>query len=76
MVRVSLEVREGADSFEVTAHADSIVQAVGGAERRFPGREVRVLFPIDGGRFFDGEGSAGTRTESDHRPELLTGRGR
>jgi len=76
MVRVSLEVREGAGSFEMTAHADSIVQAVDGAERRFPGREVRVLFPIDGDRFFDAEGATGTRTGDGSRPELLTDRAR
>ena len=74
MVRVSLEVHEGSDSFEVTAQADSISEAVGGAERRFPGREVRVRFPIDGDRFFGGEGAAGALTGSDHRPELLTDR--
>jgi len=60
MVKVSLEVREGADSFEVTARADSINEAVGGTRQRFPGREVRVLFPIDGEEFFGGEG---TRSE-------------
>ena len=56
MVKVSLEVREGAGSFEVTARAESISEAVG-ARQRLPGREVRVLFPIDGDEFFGGEGT-------------------
>jgi hypothetical protein len=63
MVKVSLEVREGADSFEVTANADSMSEAVGGTMQRFPGREVRVLFPIDGDEFFAAEG-----TKAEPRP--------
>jgi hypothetical protein len=70
MVKVSLEVREGADSFEVTAHADSISRAVGATEQRFPGGEVRVVFPIDGDEFF---GKDGTAKHGD-RPVLLSDR--
>ena len=70
MVKASLEVREGADSFEVTAHADSISQAVGATEQRFPGGEVRVVFPIDGDEFFGGDGT----TNHGDRPVLLSDR--
>ena len=48
MVRVSVEVRKGDDLREVMVYADSISQAVGTARDRFPGRAVRVVFPIDG----------------------------
>jgi len=74
MVRISLEVSEGADRFEVTAHADSISQAVGATERRFPDCEVRVVFPIDGDRFFGGDETAGGATEHGDRPVLLPDR--
>ena len=70
MVRISLEVREGADRFEVTAHADSISQAVGATERRFPGGEVRVVFPIDGDEFFGWDETAGGAMEHGDRPLL------
>lgn len=73
MVRVSLEVLEGADRFEVAAHADSISRAVGATRRRFPGGEVRVVFPIDGDEFFGGE-SAGGSAEYGDRPVLLPDR--
>jgi hypothetical protein len=76
MVKVSLEVREGTDSFEVTAHADSISQAVGATKRLFPGGEVRVVFPIDGDEFFGGDGTAGGATEHGDRPVLLPARAR
>jgi hypothetical protein len=72
MVKVSLEVREGADSFEVTAHADSISQAVGATKHRFPDGEVRVVFPIDGDEFFGGDGT----TKHGDRPLLLSDRAR
>jgi hypothetical protein len=52
MVRVHVGVREGDDLREVTVYADSISQAVGKARDRFPGRAVRVVFPIDGEGFF------------------------
>lgn len=72
MVKVSLEVRAGADSFEVTAHAGSISQAVGATKQRFPAGEVRVLFPIDGDEFFGGDGA----TKRGERPVLLLDRAR
>ncbi len=54
MVRVSVEVREGDDLFEVAVYADTISQAVATARGRFPGHAVRVVFPIDGEDFFGG----------------------
>jgi hypothetical protein len=74
MVKVSLEVREGADSFEVTAHADSLSQAVDATERRFSGGEVRVVFPIDGDGFFGGDEPAGGAAKHGDRPVLLSDR--
>lgn len=68
MVKVSLEVRESAGSFEVTAHADSISQAVGGTRHRFPGSDVRVLFPIDGDEFFGGKEAPDEGAGTDGRP--------
>ena len=74
MVRVPLEVREGTERLEVIAHADSISEAVGATRQRFPGGEVRVVFPIDGDEFFGG--AAGGSTGHGDRPVLLPDRAR
>ena len=76
MVRVSLEVREGTERFEVTAHAGSISEAVGATRQRYPGGEVRMVFPIDGDEFFGEDGTAGAPTEHVDRPVLLPDRAR
>lgn len=68
MVKVYVEVREGADRLEVAVCADSIDQAVGITKERFPGREVRVVFPIHGEEFF-GDGA-----EDSSQPGLLNDR--
>ena len=52
MIRVSMEVREGAALSTATVQAESIREAVSITRRRFPGREVRVMFPIDPEEFF------------------------
>lgn len=74
MIRVSVEVREGADRFEVEAYADSISQAVGITQRRFPGGDARVMFPIDGEEFFGGRGRADREAKDDGRPKPLPDR--
>ena len=71
MVRVSAEVRKGDDLREVMVYADSISQAVGTARDRFPGRAVRVVFPIDGGEFFGGRDTGVAGTEDLDAPRLL-----
>jgi hypothetical protein len=71
MVRVPVEVREGDDLFEVVVYADSINRAVGIARGRFPGHDVRVVFPIDGEEFFGGGGTERTGTEDLSRSRLL-----
>ncbi len=74
MVRVHVEVREGDDLREVTVYADSISQAVGQARERFPGRAVRVVFPIDGEEFFGGRDAASAGTEDLDAQRLLADR--
>jgi len=74
MVRVSVEVREGDDLFEVAVYGDSISQAVARARGRFPGHAVRVVFPIDGEEFFGGPGTEENGTEGGGRPRLLPDR--
>lgn len=74
MIKVSVEVREGDAPFEVVVYANSISQAVGVTERRFPGRDVRVVFPIDGEEFFGGSGTEGYGAKHGSQPELLPDR--
>ena len=61
MIKVSVEVRDGNAPVEVEVCADSIKQAVGIARERFPGLEVRVVFPIEGEEFFGGVKGDGAR---------------
>ena len=52
MIKVSMEVREGATLSSATVEAESIREAVSITRGRYPGRDVRVIFPIDAEDFF------------------------
>jgi len=52
MIRVSMEVGEGGALSTATVQAESIREAVSIARERYPGRDVRVMFPIDPEDFF------------------------
>ena len=52
MIRVAVEVREGAALFRVAVQAESISRAVSLVKGRHPDREVRVVFPISSEEFF------------------------
>ena len=54
MIQVSVEVREGDTPFVVSVQAKSIDLAVSTIEERHPGRDVKVVFPIDPEEFFLG----------------------
>ena len=59
-----MEVREGAALSRTTVQAESIREAVSSTKGRYPGREVRVVFPIDPEDFFieePAEGNGGAR---------------
>ena len=71
MIKVCVEVREGDALLEAAVYADSISQAVGIAKGRFHGRDVRVVFPIDGEEFFSGRGAEWDGAEDGSQPRLL-----
>jgi hypothetical protein len=52
MIRVAVEVREGASVLRETVSADSVCQAVSVMRERYPGRDVQVVFPISPEDFF------------------------
>jgi hypothetical protein len=53
MIRVAMEVREGATPLlRETVSAESVRQAVSVMRERYPGRDVRVVFPISPEGFF------------------------
>lgn len=52
MVKVSIEVREGAARFSVAVRADSIGRAVRLAAQRYPKGDVRLRCLIDPEQFF------------------------
>ena len=47
-----MEVREGAALSKATVQAESIREAVSITRGRYPGRDVRVIFPINAEDFF------------------------
>jgi hypothetical protein len=52
MIQISVEVREGGAPFRVAVQAESIGTAVGIVEERYPGSDLRVVFPIDPEEYF------------------------
>ncbi len=67
MIKVSMEVREGAALFRVGVKAESISRAVSIVKGRYPGREVRIVFPIDPEEFFI-EGPKKLRPDESRQP--------
>ena len=58
-----MEMREGTSLSRATVQAETIREAVSITRERYPGRDVRVIFPIDAEDFFiddpaDGNGWA------------------
>jgi hypothetical protein len=58
MIRVTVEIREGALTYKARVTAPSIERALKIAGEGKPGRKVRLLFPIDPGAFFVPAGSS------------------
>ena len=52
MIQISVEVHEGGAPFRVAVQAESIGMAVGIVEERYPGSDLRVVFPIDPEEYF------------------------
>jgi hypothetical protein len=52
MVKVSIEVRNGAARFDVGVQAESIQRAMSLVRGRYPKGSVRVRFPIEPESFF------------------------
>jgi hypothetical protein len=75
MIKVSVEVREGTTCSRVAVQADTISQAVSITKVCHPGRDVRVVFPIDPEGFFAGDpkNTVGN-TKNSSRMRLVTDR--
>ena len=52
MIKISIEVRSSAARFRVALVAESIEGALEIAKRYNPGKECKVVFPIDPENFF------------------------
>ena len=52
MIKISIEVKSGAARFKVALVAESIEGALEIAKRYNPGKECKVVFPIDPEGFF------------------------
>ncbi len=52
MIRISVEVSSSAACMRVMVQAESIERALAIARRHNPGKECRVIFPLDPEMFF------------------------
>jgi hypothetical protein len=71
MVKVSIEVRNGAARFAVTVRAESIRRALSLVARRYPGRDLGVKFPVDPEDFFVEDPAARAGIVAFERPEKI-----
>jgi hypothetical protein len=67
MIKISLEVREGEVLSRVAVQAESIRRAMSIVKGHYPGREVRIVFPIDTEEFFI-EGPKKLRPDETRQP--------
>ena len=73
MIRIDVEVGSGGGIFKAAVRADSIARAVGLARTRYPGSDVRVLFPIDPEDFFCEDSTPATVPIRPEMPEEEAG---
>lgn len=52
MIRASVEVKDENGAFHVAVYAENLERVVEHAASRYPGRTVRVRFPLDPEMFF------------------------
>lgn len=52
MIRILVEISYASGPFRVMVEAESIRRAVEGIQRRYPGCQVKPVFPIDQETFF------------------------
>ncbi len=71
MIRVCVEVREGTGISRATVQAESIREAVSITQGRYPGRHVRVMFPIDPEGFFIESLNGNTQRTLSVRPRSI-----
>ena len=71
MVKVSIEVHNGAALFEVALRAQSIERAASIVTRSYPGCDIRVKFPIDPPGFFMPEPVPRMGKVGVERPEFI-----
>ena len=71
IVKVSIEVRNGATHFNVAVRAQSIKRAVSIVRGRYPRCDVRVKFPIDPEGFFVAEPAPRVGIVGVERPEFI-----
>ena len=71
MVKVSIEVHNGAALFKVAVRAQSIERAASVVRGSYPGCDIRVKFPIDPAGYFVPELTPQMRIVGVERPEFI-----
>jgi mannose-1-phosphate guanylyltransferase len=72
LIKASIEVSDETGCFSVTVCAEDIQQAVELAMDRYPGRAVKVKFPLDPETFFVRDNGVGTEIAELVTPERVT----
>jgi hypothetical protein len=73
MIKVIMEVGTYATCLTVSVLAESIIEAVSTAKEAYPGKEIRVVFPINSEEFFVRDAGAAHLIELDRPVEALRG---
>jgi hypothetical protein len=73
MIKVSVQVCSGSVSFKAAVWADGIEKALSLARTRYPGTEVRVIFPIEPESFFVTETVSSSRVVRPEMPKEAAG---
>ena len=71
MIRVVVDVRDGATRSRVVTQAESVRKAVSTAAAAYPNADVRVKFPIDAEAFFVEDPAGRADVVSFERPEEM-----
>ena len=73
MIQVSIEVGSGAACFRLAVRAESIGRAVSIVKTRYPGGNVRMVFPIEPAAFFVKDLLAAAGPVEIEMPESIAG---
>jgi len=73
MIKVLIEVDTHVTCLTVSVLAESLMEAISTVKDRYPGDDIRVIFPLDPAEFFVGDAGVGRLVELDGPAEASAG---